>query len=167
MFCFSLWVGFDALNNSGPRSILFSEGRNVVCLSLHSHCCHVQSLSPVWLFVIPWAAACQVSLSFTVSQNLFTLMSIESVMLSSHFILCRPLLLLPSVFPSIRVFYSESAFHIRLPKYWSFSISPLLYNIVLYSIRLYFHHQTQSQLCIVFALAQPLNSLWSYFSTLP
>ena len=169
MFCFSLWVGFDALNNSGPRSILFSEGKNVVCLrSTHSHCCRVQALSPVWLFVIPWAAACQVSLSFTVSQNLFRLMSIESVMLSNHFILCRPLLLLPSIFSSIRVFYSESAFHIRWPKYWnfSFSISPLLYNIVLYSIRLYFHQQTQSHLCINFALAQPLNYLWSYFSTL-
>ena len=124
MFCFSLWVGFDALNNSGPRSILFSEGKNVVCLrSTHSHCCRVQALSPVWLFVIPWAAACQVSLSFTVSQNLFRLMSIESVMLSNHFILCRPLLLLPSIFSSIRVFYSESAFHIRWPKYWSFSFS--------------------------------------------
>ena len=127
MFCFSLWVGFDALNNSGPRSILFSEGKNVVCLrSTHSHCCRVQALSPVWLFVIPWAAACQVSLSFTVSQNLFRLMSIESVMLSNHFILCRPLLLLPSIFSSIRVFYSESAFHIRWPKYWRFS-----FNIVL------------------------------------
>ena len=127
MFCFSLWVGFDALNNSGPRSILFSEGKNVVCLrSTHSHCCRVQALSPVWLFVIPWAAACQVSLSFTVSQNLFRLMSIESVMLSNHFILCRPLLLLPSIFSSIRVFSNVSPLHIRWPKNrsFSFSISP-------------------------------------------
>ena len=124
MFCFSLWVGFDALNNSGPRSILFSEGKNVVCLrSTHSHCCRVQALSPVWLFVIPWAAACQVSLSFTVSQNLFRLMSIESVMLSNHFILCRPLLLLPSIFSSIRVFSNQSFLCIRWPRYWSFSFS--------------------------------------------
>ena len=71
----------------------------------------------------PWTVACQASLSFTVSRSLLKLMSIESVMLSSHLILCFPLLL-PSVFPSIRVFYNESALCIRWPKYWSFSISP-------------------------------------------
>ena len=65
----------------------------------------VQSLSPVQLFVIPWTAACQVSLSFTVSQSLLRLMSIELVMASNHLILCCPLLLLPSIFPNIRVFY--------------------------------------------------------------
>ena len=81
----------------------------------------VQSLSCVQLFVTPWTAARQASLSFTVSQSLLRLMSIELVMPSNHFILCRPLLLLPSIFPSIRVFSSESALYIRWPKYWSFS----------------------------------------------
>ena len=86
----------------------------------------VQSLSRVRLFATPWTAAHQVFLSFTVSQNLLKLMSIESVMPSNHLILCRPLLLLPSIFPSIRVLSNESALHIRWPKYWtfSFSISP-------------------------------------------
>ena len=83
----------------------------------------VQSLSQVWLFVNPWTAACQASLSITNSQSLPKLMSIESVMLSNHFILYRPLLLLPSIFPSLRVFSDESALHIRWPKYWSFSFS--------------------------------------------
>ena len=82
----------------------------------------VHSLSRVRLFVTPWAAARQASLSFTVSLNLLRLMSIESVMPSNRFILCH-LLLFPSVFPSIRVFSNESALRIRWPKYWSFSIS--------------------------------------------
>ena len=83
----------------------------------------VQSLSHVWLFVTPWTAAFQASLSFTYSQNLIKFMSIESVMLSNHFILCCPFLLLPSVFPSIRVFSNELALCIRWPNYWSFSFS--------------------------------------------
>ena len=83
----------------------------------------VQSLSRVQLFVTPWTAACQASLSITNSQSLPKLMSIESVMPSSHLIFCCPLLLLPSIFPSIRVFSDESALHIRWPKYWSFSLS--------------------------------------------
>ena len=81
----------------------------------------VQLLSRVQL-CNPWAAVCQTSLSFTVSQSLLTFMSIESVMLSNHLILCC-FLLLPSVFPSIRVFSSESAFCIGWPKYWSFNFS--------------------------------------------
>ena len=84
----------------------------------------VQSLSCVQHFAIPWTAALQASLSFTISQSLLKLMSIESVMPSNHLILCHPLLLLPSIFPSIRVFSSESALCIRWPKYWNFSISP-------------------------------------------
>ena len=72
----------------------------------------------------PWTAAHQASLSFTISWSLHKLMSIESVMPSSHLLLCRPLLLLPSVFPSITDFSNELALHIRWPKYWSFSISP-------------------------------------------
>ena len=86
----------------------------------------VQLLSYVRLFVTPWTTACQASLSFTISQSLFKLMSIESVIPSNHLILCGPLLLLPSIFPNIRVFSNESALRIRWSKYWSFgfSISP-------------------------------------------
>ena len=86
----------------------------------------VQSLSRVWLFATPWTEACQSSLSFTISWSLHKLMSIELVMPSNHLILCHPFLLLPSIFPSIRVFCNESALHIRWPKYgsFSFSISP-------------------------------------------
>ena len=86
----------------------------------------VQSVSRVWLFATPWAAECQTSLSITNSQSSPRLISTESVMPSSHLILCRPLLLLPSIFPSIRVFSNESALRMRWPKYWSFSfyISP-------------------------------------------
>ena len=84
----------------------------------------VLSLSFVQLFVTPWTAAHQALLSFTVSQSFLKFMSIKSVMLSNYLIFCCPLLLLPSVFPSIRVFSNGSALHIRWPKYWSFSISP-------------------------------------------
>ena len=86
----------------------------------------VQSLSFVQLFVTPWTAARQASLSFNIPQTLFKLMSIQSVMPSNHLILCDPLLLLPSIFPSIRVFSKELAFCIRWPIHWgfSFSISP-------------------------------------------
>ena len=83
----------------------------------------VQSLSRVRLFAAQWPAARQASLSITNSQSLLRLMSIESVMPSNHLILCRPLLLLPSIFLSIRVFSNESVLHIRWPKYWSFSFS--------------------------------------------
>ena len=83
----------------------------------------VQLLSHVWLFLTPWTAAHQASLSFTVSWILLKLMSIESVMSSNQLILCCPHLLLPSIFPSIRVFFNESALGIRWPKYWSFSFS--------------------------------------------
>ena len=83
----------------------------------------IQSLSRVRLFETPWTAARQASLSITSFRSLPKLMSIESVMPSSHLILCHPLLLLPSIFPSIRVFSNESALCIRWPKYWSFSFS--------------------------------------------
>ena len=83
----------------------------------------VQSLSHAWLFVTPWTAACRASLSITNSQSSLKLMPIESVMPSNHLILCCPLLLLPSLFPSIRVFSSESALFIKWPKDWSFSFS--------------------------------------------
>ena len=108
------------------------------CLYLAPHPCRsplnlravpvpiVQSLSRVQLFATPWTAASQASLFFTIFRSLLKLMSIELLMPSNHLILCHPLLLLPSIFPSIRVFSSELALHIRWPKYWSisFSISP-------------------------------------------
>ena len=83
----------------------------------------VQSLSSVRLFAITWTAVCQASLSITNSRSLLRLMSIESVMPSNHFILSCPLLLLPSIHPSVRVFSKESVLYIRWPKYWSFSFS--------------------------------------------
>ena len=93
-----------------------------MCAQLSS----VQSLSYVSLFETPWIATCQASLSITNSRSLLKLMPIESVMPSSHLILCRPLLLLPLIPPSIRVFSNGSTLHMRWPKYWtfSFSISP-------------------------------------------
>ena len=86
----------------------------------------VQLLSRVWLFAIPWIAARQASLSITISQSSLKLMSIESVMPSSHLILCHPLFLLPPIPPSIRIFSNESTLHMRWPKYWSFSFSIML-----------------------------------------
>ena len=86
----------------------------------------VQKLSLVWLFATPWTIAHQATLFITNSWSLLKLTSPESVMPSSHLILCRPLLLLPSIFPSIRGFSNESALHIRWPKYWSFSFNLLL-----------------------------------------
>ena len=83
----------------------------------------VQSLSRVWLFVTPWIAAHQASLSITISRSSLRLTSIESVMPSSHLILCHLLLLLPPIPPSIRVFSNESTLHVRWPKFWSFSFS--------------------------------------------
>ena len=118
-------------------SLATSEGIKVACIKathklsqlfsflmmLSNHRLAVQSLSRVWLFVIPWTIAHQPSLSFTTSQNLLKLMSIDSMMLSNYLILCHPLLLLPSIFPNIRVFSNESDLLIKWPKYWSFSIS--------------------------------------------
>ena len=97
----------------------------------------VQSLSRVRLFTTPWTAASQASLSITNSQSPPKPMSIVLAMPSSHLILCRPLLLLPSMFPSIRVFFNESAFPIKWPKYWSFSfnISPSNENPGLISLQ--------------------------------
>ena len=96
-----------------------------ISISQH-HFSSVQLLSHVWLFVTPWTAACQASLSITNSRSPPRPMSIESVMPSNYLILCRPLLLQPSIFPSMRVFSNEWVLRIRWPKYWhfSFSISP-------------------------------------------
>ena len=116
---------------------IFQAGKNtgvgyhfLLQSSEHRHCttgpccfCIVKLLSYVWLIATPWTSAHQASLSFIISQSLLKLMSIESVMLSNHLSLCHPLLLLPSIFPNIRVFSSELAIRIRSLKYWSFSIS--------------------------------------------
>ena len=98
----------------------------------------VQSLSHVRLLATPWTAACQASLSFTISPSFLKLMSTESVIPSNHLILCRPLLFLPSIFPSIRVFSNESALCIRWPKYccFSFNVSPSSENSGLISCRI-------------------------------
>ena len=85
--------------------------------------CSVQSLSHVWLFATLWTTACQASLSNANSWSSFKLISIDLVIPSNHLILCHPLLLLPSIFPGIRVFFNESVLCIRWPKYWSFSFS--------------------------------------------
>ena len=98
-------------------------GRKEPATKLRENFSSVQLLSHVWLFVTPWTAAGQASLSFANSQSLLRLMCIESVMPSNHFILCHPLLLHPSIFPSIRVFSSESVLRIMWPEYWSFSLS--------------------------------------------
>ena len=103
---------------------LKNNQRMDLCLDVNiSQFSSVQSLSRVRLFATPWIAARQASLSITKSQSLLKLMFIESVMPSSRLILCRPLLLLPPIPPSIRVFSKESTLHMRWPKYWSFSFS--------------------------------------------
>ena len=90
----------------------------------------VQSLSRIWLFVTPWTAACQASLSITNSWSLLKVMSIKSVMPSNYLIICCPLLLLPSIFPSIRVSFSESFLFIRWPKYWDFNFSKFRNHLI-------------------------------------
>ena len=130
-----------------PRIEFFSSGgQESRCLSwlinnLSSCCCCcsvVQLFSHVWFFAIPWTAARQASLSFTISQSLLKLMFIELVMPSNYLILCHSLLLLPSIFPSIRVFSNESVLCIRWPKYWnfSFSLSPFSAFSALISFRI-------------------------------
>ena len=115
--------------------------------------------SRVQLFVIPWTAACQVSLSITNCQSLPKLMSIRSVMPSNHLTLCWPLFLLPSIFPSIRVFSNKSVFCIRRPKYWSFSfsISPFSEYSGLISFRM--------DWLDLFAVQGTLKSLYQYHSS--
>ena len=105
-----------------PICLTLWSDKNMLWLTLHQFS-SVQSLSRVWLFESPWIAACQASLSITNSRSLPKLMSIKSVMPSSHLILCCPLLLLPAIRPNIRVFSNESTLCMRWPKYWSFSFS--------------------------------------------
>ena len=138
--------------------------------------CSVQTLSSAQLFATPWTAARQASLSITNSQSPPKPMSIVSVMPSNHLILCRPLLLLPSIFPSIRVFANESALPIRWPKYWSFSfnISPSNEHRGLISFRMHWldllavqgtlesllqHHNSKGSIlrCLAFFIVQLLH----------
>ena len=127
----SFWIIHKSVvRKPNPRVIyLFSLDICLAFYEVHSYTSpqfsSVQLLGCVQLFATPWIAACQASLSITNSQSPPKLMSIKSVMPSNHLILCRPLLLLPSMFPSIRVFSNESALCIRWPKYWSFSFSNL------------------------------------------
>ena len=116
---------FKSLNFEAICYRATDNHHNILTISYHQFS-SVQSLSRVWLFATPWTTAYQASLPITNSQSLLKLMSIESVMPSNHLILCRPLLLLPSISPSIRVFSNESSLHVRWPKYWGFSfhISP-------------------------------------------
>ena len=130
----------------------------------------LQSLSHVRLFVTPWTVAHQASLSITSSQSSSKLMSIESVMPSSHLILCHPLILLPSIFPSIRVFPNESALCIRWPKYWSFSfnISPSNEHPGLISFRMdWLDHLavqgTLNSLVLSFLYSPALTSICDYW----
>ena len=118
----------NPMNGRQPTRILHpwdfpGKSTGVDCHFLLQYPGSVQSLSCVWLFATPWFAAHQASLSTTNSQSLLKLMCIESVMSSSHLILCPPLVLLPPIPPSIRVFSNESTLHMKWPKYWSFSLS--------------------------------------------
>ena len=115
----------------------------------------------------PWTATRQASLSFTNSQSLLKLMSIQSVMPSNHLILCHPLLILPSVFPSVRVFSSELVLHIRWPKYWSFSfsISPSNEYSGMISFRIDWFDLLGSMVSSIFRVVHP--SPQSYFRTSP
>ena len=152
---FSSWVSSGITIGSGCCSWLLDSGHPVSILSslrahhqsswnvmawglqypLFTNVAVVQSLSRVWLFATPWTAARQASLSITISWTLLKLMSNESVMPSNHLVLCHPLLLLPSIFPSLRVFSNESVLRIRWPRYWSFSfgISPSVAGYIFHS----------------------------------
>ena len=116
---------FTCLQNPVLSSALKKLPQSILRLLLvhNFYCCFSAAKSCPTLWQPNWLAACQPSLSFTISQSFLKLMSIESAMPSNHLILCHPLFLLPSIFPRIRVFSNESALHIRWAKYWSFSFS--------------------------------------------
>ena len=118
-----VWTG-----HLNPRNVTTYPIMGQFAFSHYFQFSSVQSLGHVWLFVTPWTAVCQASLSITNSWSLLKLMSIKSVMPSNHLILCRPLLLPLSIFPRIRVFSDESVLCIRWPKYWSFSFNIRPYN---------------------------------------
>ena len=114
-----VWTDFSTMREKAPR-------RECVCLHHTEHsCCCCSSFSCVWVFTTPWTATHQAFPSFTISQSLLRSMSTEWMILSNHLILCHPLILPPSIFPRIRVFFYQ-AFGIRWPKYWSFSLASVL-----------------------------------------
>ena len=121
-------------------------------------CCRCYSVAKLFLTATPWTAALQASLSFTISHSLFKLTSIESVTPSNHFILCCPLLLLPLIFPIIRVFCNESAFCTMYPKYWSLSSSPFNEYSGLISFRI--------DWCDLLAVHGTLKNLLQYHKSL-
>ena len=125
-----LWYYFQSLSPLSKHGYTISKPmlRDILQNTWPVQFSSVQSLSPVRLFATPWTAAQQASLSITYSRSSLKLMSIELVMPSSHLILCWPLLLLPPIPPSIRVFSSESTLRMRWPEYWSFSFSLSPYN---------------------------------------
>ena len=123
----------EALSQGPPKTTMSIQKWNRVQLCSISS---FQSFSCVLLFATPWTAACQASLSITNPWSLLKLMSIELLIVSHHLILYRPLFLLLSIFPSIRVLSNESVFHIRWPKYWSFSFSPSNEYLRLVSFRI-------------------------------
>ena len=137
--------------------------RVYLALELISIVSSVQSLSRVWLFTTPWTAAHQASLSVTNAQSLLKLMSIVPVMPPNHLILCHPLLLLPSIFPSIRGFSNKSVLRVRWPKYWRFSISPSNEYSVLISFRMGWLDLLAVQ-GILKSLLQHLSSKHQFFS---
>ena len=126
----SITIGYFSLNSTINHIV------KAFCVLIKHMFSSVQSLSCVRLFATPWIAARQASLSITNSSSSLRLTSIKSVMPSSHLILCHPLLLLSSIFPSITVFSNESVLHIRWSKYWSFSISPSNEYLGLISFRI-------------------------------
>ena len=144
--CFNLWYTARARAHTHTHT----HTHILISFPLNS----VQSLSRVQLFKTPWTIACQASLSITNSQSPPKPMSIESMMPSNHLILCRPLLLLPSVFPSIRVFSNESALRIRWPKYWSFSfsINPSNEHPGLISFRMNWYRKLSKCFCPLFKI---------------
>ena len=127
MACHALLQGIFLTQGSNPTLLCLQHGQPgslpLALLGKPSGLRKHYQFSCIQLFVTPWTAAHQASLSITNFQSLIKLMSIESVIPSNHLILCRPLLFLPSICPSIRVFSNESVLHIRWPKYWSFSFS--------------------------------------------
>ena len=121
-FCMLAKIETTFVHHYHPESIVYIRSPSMLyTVRVQTDVVFVQSQSHVRLFATPWTAACQASLSFTISLSLLKLMSIESVMPSNHLILCRTLL--PFIFPSIKVSSNESALCIRWPKYWSFSFS--------------------------------------------
>jgi len=153
-----LWWFLPYINMNRPQNIIFNKEEVSMCTCSNKNCFVVQWPSCVWFFANPWTAARQASLSLTISQSLPKFISIELVKPSHHLILCCPLLLLPSIFPTIKVFSNQSTVHIRWPKYWnfSFSFSPSKDYSVLISFKIDWSD--------LLAFQRTLNSLLQHYS---